>query len=158
MILNWTALRPSARERRWRRGALGAAFGVVGLLLWATIAGDPRHPELLWTALALAVVMFAVATRRADQDVAREICIGRDGVILLRDATIPGGPVVSLGCVFRAPWLITLVHGTMWMPVWPDTLPADEFRRLWVCVRWGRSKGKASAAIDGAGDSGRNRP
>ncbi len=131
----------------------------MGLLLWATIAGDPRRPELLWSALALATVMFAVAAWRGDRDLAREICIGRDGVILLRDATIPGGPVVSLECVFRAPWLITLAHGTMLLSIWPDTLPSDEFRRLWVCVRWGRSTGRASAsAVDGAADSGRNRP
>lgn len=159
MILNWTALRPSARERRWRRAGLAVTFAIMSLLLWATIAGDPRHPELLWAALALAVAILAVAARRADRNAAREICIGRDGVIRLRDPLVPSGPVVALDCVFRAPWLITLAHGTMWLSVWPDSLPSDAFRRLWVCVRWGRPTRKASiAAIDSEGDSGANQP
>jgi len=144
VILGWTALRPSARERRWRQLALLAALGVTLALLWAAIAGDPRRPELLWAAVALASIMLAAGALRTGYRTQSEICIGDDGVVRLRAAAPPDAPVHDAHSVFRAPWLITLAHGTMWQAVWPDSLPPEAFRRLWACVRWAPSRPRPS--------------
>lgn len=67
-----------------------------------------------------------------------EVAIDRDGAVLLRDVdSAESGSV--LRAVFGAPWLITFKGGTIWLAVWPDSLPADAFRRLWVTTRWSRS-------------------
>lgn len=155
MILGWTALRPSVREQRWRRAALLAALGVTLALLWAALAGDPRRPVLLWTALSLASIMLAVGALRTGRRTAAELCIGDDGAILVREAALPDAPVHAMHCAFRAPWLITLAHGTMWLAVWPDCLPPEAFRRLWACVRWAPSgASQVSVDADGPGSSG----
>lgn len=155
MILGWTALRPSARERRWHQGALLAALGITLALLWAALAGDSRRPQLLWAALALASVMLATGALRTGPRTKAEICIGDDGAILVREPALPDATVHGMRCVFRAPWLITLTHGTMWLAVWPDCLPPEAFRRLWACVRWAPSGARQrSDDADGPGSSG----
>ncbi len=62
---------------------------------------------------------------------------------------VPGTPLRQrLQCVFAAPWLITLKSGTMWVRIWPDSVPGNLFRRFWVHVRW--SPGRQPADRTGA--------
>ena len=89
---------------------------------------------------ALAALLAAVGGLLAGRPALREpIEIGVDdsGGIALRRVTGTGGSTDQrLQCVFAAPWLITLKSGTMWVRIWPDSVPGNLFRRFWVHVRW----------------------
>jgi hypothetical protein len=66
-----------------------------------------------------------------------EIGVDDSGCIALRRVARAGdSPEQGLRCVFAAPWLITLKSGTIWVPIWPDSVPGNLFRRFWVHVRW----------------------
>ncbi len=54
-------------------------------------------------------------------------------------------PAVAARCVFVAPWLITMRCGAILVPVWPDSLPQEAFRRLHACVLWAGAAGGAGS-------------
>lgn len=161
MIQGWTLLRPSVRERQLQVAALAAALAVTCALTLAALLADPRHPGRLWAAtLACAAIAVACAWRlRPARGPALEVAIDAHGAPLLRvtggvtdgikDGITDGAtdgvagreaaddPSPAARCVFAAPWLITLRCGALRAPVWPDSMPADAFRRLHACVRWG---------------------
>jgi hypothetical protein len=136
VILGWTVLRPSARER-WLRNAARVAAGATAVgLSGAALLADPRDPVPLWLAVLTAWLLLAWSVAGRSGEPGGELAIDDDGVVLYRPSA--GGneaPVAARG-VFVDQWLITLRVGAMWVPVWPDALPADAFRRLQACVRW----------------------
>ena len=89
---------------------------------------------------ALAALLAAVGGLLAGRPALREpIEIGVDdsgGIALRRVIGTGGSTDQRLQCVFAAPWLITLKSGTMWVCIWPDSVPGNLFRRFWVHVRW----------------------
>lgn len=147
MILGWTVLHGSVRERRSRIAAAALLAACTCCLAAAGLLLDPRHPALVWSAaavsaIALAAVIPAVRLRAPSVEVA----VAADGSIRLRPTAGPAGDAVQVArCAFVAPWLITLRCGTMWVPVWPDSAPADAFRRLHACARWVGSPNPRSA-------------
>lgn len=142
MILGWTVLRPSARERRLRLMALAGTLLTTCLLTLAALLADPRHPAQLWSAVVIcAVITAGLVWRLQPRNGPLEIAIDAQGQPLLRATPGVADPaaVPSAGparCLFAAPWLITLRCGTLRAAIWPDCLPADAFRRLHACVRW----------------------
>lgn len=136
MILGWTVLRPSARER-WLRTTAQVTAGATAVgLSGAALLADPREPIPLWLATMAAWLLLGWSVVVRGGQPGGELAIDTAGVILYRPPT--GGdeaPVAARG-VFVDQWLITLRVGAMWVPVWPDALPADAFRRLQACVRW----------------------
>jgi hypothetical protein len=146
VILGWTVLQPSVRERRLWLATIAAAATVATVLAIAALALDPRHPVRLWVAAWLALVAAGWGVRRARQAAGRraEVSGASDGAV---QARLLNGQADALGgaarCVFVAPWLITLKSGAMLVPVWPDALSPDAFRRLHACAR---SVGSGGAA------------
>ena len=144
MILGWTVLRPSVRERWLRLAALVIALAITCALTLVALLADPRHPGRLWAAVVGCAALAAfIAWRlpRGDRPLL-EVAVDAHGAPLLRatprvaeGGAMDGAPVA--GCVFAAPWLITLRRGALRAPIWPDSMPADAFRRLYACVRWG---------------------
>jgi hypothetical protein len=151
VILGWTVLQPSVRERRLWLAAIAAAAAVAAVLVIAALALDPRHPVRLWGAAWIALVAAGWGVRRAGQAGGRraEVSVASDGTVQARllngQADVLGG---AARCVFVAPWLITLKSGAMLVPVWPDALSPDAFRRLHACARWGVSGGPAGTDND----------
>jgi len=88
---------------------------------------------------ALAALLAAAGGWLAGRE-AREapIDIGVDdsGCIAARRFTTMDETTEHLRCVFAAPWLMTLKGGTMRVRIWPDSVPGNIFRRLWVHIRW----------------------
>jgi hypothetical protein len=140
VILSWTRLHPSAHERRWRIAGLAGAIAVSVLLAYFAAFREPRRPVVVWTAWAVSVAAVGLVAAQFRPQVAREIAIDARGVVHLRAAaSLPQvEPDRPIRPIFAAPWLITLLQGTMSVAIWPDSLPPDAYRRLWVCVRWGR--------------------
>jgi hypothetical protein len=151
VILGWTVLQPSARERRLWLAAIAAAATVAAVLASAALALDPRHPVRLWVAAWMALVAAGWGVRGARRAAGRrtEVSVAADGAVQARPLN---GRADALGgaarCVFVAPWLITLKSGAMLVPVWPDALSPDAFRRLHACARWVGSGGPAGTDND----------
>jgi hypothetical protein len=88
-----------------------------------------------------AAVAVTIAMRRP---VGRplEVGIASDGQLRIREPQAKDSesafPERPINVTFAAPWLISVRHGTMLIPIWPDSLPDSVFRRLWVHLRWGR--------------------
>jgi hypothetical protein len=149
VILPFVALQPSRRERHWRRaGQSLAAAAALALVVASFRAGFDIVP------LLLALVALVVAWRAGRlQGNAFEIGVADDGAVVVR--TVASGASAATArpvhCPFAAPWLITLRHGTMLIPVWPDALPEPMYRRLWVHLRWARGVVR-SDADKGTGD------
>jgi hypothetical protein len=126
VLVAWTPLSPSRREQGLRRvarvlGGLAAAASIEPVAALAAL-------------LAAAAGLLAGRPGRAP---AIEIGIDDSGGIAVRRAADPvDSAELRWRCVFAAPWLITLRSGTMWVRVWPDAVPGNIFRRLWVYVRW----------------------
>jgi hypothetical protein len=153
VLLGWTVLRPSMRERRWLQLATVTCALVAVLLTVAALALDPRHPLRVGTAalFALVAVLWGVRQLGAREAAATEIRI-RDGNVLLRGTgTGPEAREEVARCVFAAPWLITFRFGSKYVRLWPDSLPADAFRRVHACVRWERT-----GSTDALGPTGAN--
>jgi len=151
VILGWTVLLPSVRERRLWLAAIAAAATVAAVLAIAALAVDPRHPVRLWVAAWVALVAAGWGVHRARRAAGRraEVSVAADGAV---HARLLNGPADTLGgaarCVFVAPWLITLKSGAMLVPVWPDALSPDAFRRLHACARWMGSGGATGTDND----------
>lgn len=128
------------RERRWLQLATLNCTLVAALLTVAALALDPRHPQRVGTAalFALVAALWGVWQLAPKGAATTEIRI-RDGNVLLRETgTGPEARKEVARCVFAAPWLITFRFGSKYVRLWPDSLPADAFRRVHACVRWER--------------------
>jgi hypothetical protein len=150
VILGWTVLQPSVRERRLWLAAVVATALSAGVLAIAALGADPRHPVRVWSAALVSAVASAWALTRARRltGLRREVKIDADGSIWARTQSGVFGPECESYCAFVAPWLITLRCGAMLVPVWPDSLPSDAFRRLHACARWSGSTDKAKQTSD----------
>lgn len=137
MLLGWTVLQPSARERQWLQGAVAACLMIAAALAVAAATLDPRHPLRVGAASAVAfgAWLWGIGRLRRRVDRAFEIAI-RAGRVELRRASGRADPGPPPRCVFAAPWLITFRLGSTWVRVWPDSLPPEAFRRVHACVRW----------------------
>jgi hypothetical protein len=111
-----------------------------------------------WTDLVAVVVLAAWAVDRIRLNGWRTACnaviemlLSSDGVIVvrLRDGRLLAGHVRSSS--FVHPWLTTIVwrpDGARWsrtVAIVPDMLDVDDFRRLRVMLRYGRSEVSAGA-------------
>jgi len=151
VVLGWTVLQPSARERRWLQVAVAACLAVAVALAFAAVTMDPRHPSRVGTAAAAAVVasLWGIVRLRRTSSDAFEVCV-RNGRVELRARDAGEAPAETpTRCVFAAPWLITFRSGSNWVRVWPDSVPPDVFRRLHACVRWERPAGTDSKQTPG---------
>jgi hypothetical protein len=151
VILGWTVLQPSARERRLWMAAIAAAATIAVVLAIAALALDPRHPARLWVAAGIALVAAGWGVRGARQAAGRhtEVSVASDGAVQARPLNGRADALEAAArCAFVAPWLITLKSGGMLVPVWPDALSPDAFRRLHACARWGGSGAPAGADND----------
>jgi hypothetical protein len=154
VILGWTVLQPSARERRLWLAAVVATTVSACVLAVAALVADPRHPERVWSAalISTAASGWALVRARPSSGRSREVKIDADGSIWtrtqdgLRDSD--SDPECEARCVFAAPWLITLRCGAMLVAVWPDSLPSEAFRRLHACARWSGSTDKAKPTAE----------
>jgi hypothetical protein len=142
--LPWTVLQPSARERRWLQVARFGAIAGAGASITALLASEPPAP---WAAcvVLLAVLGLVLLPRRRS---AWQLAIADDGRVVGRAAD--NAPERRLQCLFASTWLITLRVGTEVVPVWPDSLPTDSYRRLWVHLRW--THAGSPAAVNGVDD------
>ena len=120
---------------------LGAA--AAASLLIAASGAQPADPMLLPAAALAAAGAFFAGRRRAAPDI--EVGVDARGRLRARDGRAPEPVDRGLQCVFAAPWLITLRSGTMWVPIWPEAVPGNTFRRLWVHIRW--SSGRHPADV-----------
>jgi hypothetical protein len=148
VLLPWVGLQPSERERRWRRAGQAIAGIAAVALAVSAVKASFDVPLML---LASGAAFFCWLAGRGRNTDLIEIAIDDDGAVCFRTtegSRLEGDPNRVLECTFAAPWLITLRHGTMLLPVWPDSLPEHAFRRLWVLLRWsrGRSDRKALAS------------
>jgi hypothetical protein len=151
VIRGGTVLQPSARERRLWLAAIAAAATIAVAPAIAALALDPRHPARLWVAAGIALAAAGWGVRGARRAARRrtEVSVGSDGAVQARPLNGRADALkVESGCVFVAPWLITLKSGGMLVPVWPDALPADAVRRLHACARWAGTGGPAGADED----------
>jgi len=150
VLLPWIALEPSVRERRWRLAGQVLA-GLAAVALAAAALKASFDLPLLLLAFGASFASWLAGRRRRPGSI--EICVDDAGAVRCRgkdDGRSAGGEESLLECAFAAHWLITLRHGTMLLPVWPDSLPERAFRRLWVHLRWSRGvrSDKQSAASD----------
>lgn len=129
---------PSPRERVVRRIALflsSASAVALGIALVTDVTGEPAP---LAGALVAALAAAIAARTRAPPPL--EIAVDAGGALLVRSAGDADGAERRLRCVYAAPWLITLRSGTIWVRVWPDSLPGNAFRRFWVHIRWSQGR------------------
>jgi hypothetical protein len=139
VLVPWTPLTPSRRERAVRRLGVAALLAAAAALLAAVAGGEALDP---WPAgaalLALLAGVFAARSTATDPI---EVGVDRSGALTVRGAADGiSGPEHGVQCVFAAPWLITLKRDTMLIPIWPDSVPVNTYRRLWVHVRWGAGR------------------
>jgi hypothetical protein len=148
VLVAWTPLSPSRREQGLRRVAQLLGCSTAAALLGAALR-DASIEAVPALAAGLAVAAGLLAGRRGPA-AAIEIGVDDSGRVVARRMADAGeSPPLRLRCLFAAPWLITLGSGTMWVRVWPDSVPGNIFRRFWVHVRWnpGRQPADRSGAI-----------
>jgi hypothetical protein len=135
VLVPWTPLTPSRRERAVRRAGVFLAVATSVTLAVAAARAD-AFDAFLTAAAALALLAGAVAGRPRPP-APLEVGVDRSGALAVRRADdAESVPEHGLQCVFAAPWLITLRRGTIWIPIWPDSVPGNSYRRLWVHIRW----------------------
>jgi hypothetical protein len=134
------------RERRWRRAGQAIA-GLAAVALAAAAFKASFDVGLLLLAVGAALAGWLGGRKRRGEAI--EIAVDDDGAVCFRNAKssrLDGTQGRVLECAFAAPWLITLRHGTMLLPVWPDSMAERAFRRLWVYLRWSRGARSDSQA------------
>jgi hypothetical protein len=139
VLVPWTPLTPSRRERAVRRLGVAASLATAAALLGAAVGGEALDP--LPASAALLALLAGVFAARSTPTGPIEVGVDRSGALTVRGATgCIDAPEHRLKCVFAAPWLITVKRGTMLIPIWPDSVPGNAYRRLWVHVRWGAGR------------------
>jgi hypothetical protein len=142
VLVPWTPLTPSRRERAVRRIGVALGLATSSALLVAASRSEPLDP-FLGVAALLALLGSVLAGRAAPTGSPIEVAIDQSGVLAVR-RVVDTGSEPGVQCVFHAPWLITLKRGTMLIPIWPDAVPGNTYRRLWVHVRWGAGQQPAN--------------
>ena len=135
-------LRLSLRRSGWFAWLLGAAHGGAGLLCWLV-------PIEWWLALGLstgAAVSFVISLRRHALRIGGTAIIGIEltaaGAVTVQDGAGHWSPVEVGNSSFVSPALAVLnLHapGARWtrsLVIPAGSLPAEEFRRLRVWLRW----------------------
>ena len=125
---------PSRRERCARQVAQALAFITAITLLASALLADPVDP--LGAIAAAVVALMGVRARQAASRRPIEVGVDQAGRPSARWADGSGEPLEGLQCIFAAPWLITFRQGTRCISIWPDSVPGNAFRRLWVHIRW----------------------
>lgn len=111
----------------------------MAVALLAAAFGEAVDPVPAIAAL-LALLAGGLAARSTAAGT-MEVGVDRFGALTVRRGTPDDNAVEQeLRCVFAAPWLITLKRGTMLIPIWPDSVPGNTYRRLWVHIRWGSGR------------------
>jgi hypothetical protein len=129
-------LSPSRRAGWLRRFALVLTGMVAGACLLAAVMAPSR--VRISVALA-AVVTLAVAARRWARSSASRLRIDADGTVRIeRESQIQRATVGYCGR-----HLVCLRTQSGLVPIWPDALPADGWRRLLVACRWPRAPEQA---------------
>jgi hypothetical protein len=144
VLVAWTPLSPSRREQALRRAAraLGCAASVA--LVGAAFRAGSIEPLA-----ALAALLAATGGWMAGRPVKEapiDIGIDDTGCIAARRLTTTDETTEHLRCVFAAPWLITLESNTLRVRLWPDSVPGNIFRCLWVHIRWNPDRQPADRA------------
>jgi len=134
VLVAWTPLSPSRREQGLRRAALVLGGSTAAVLTGAALRDGSIEPAAAFAALLAAAGGWLAG--RQSRGAPIDIGIDDSGCIAARQVTAAGETLESLRCVFAAPWLITLKSTTMSVCIWPDSLPGNIFRRLWVHIRW----------------------
>jgi hypothetical protein len=149
VIVGWSVLRPSARERRLRQAAVATLVGAALGLILAALLYDPRHPQRLWASAGLSLVAAGWGWHAGRHwGSVLELAVHDAGAVMMRVAGDgPAGPEAPADVVFASPWLITLRYDAMFVPVWADALECDAFRRLHACARWA-AVGRQAAVTD----------
>lgn len=154
-LVPWTALRPSARARRWRLAGIGISIASSLALGAAAVAAVPFSVEQAGAALVAAVAgVLAWTSSRRITEQPLEIGVPATGEIEVRHAESSGALAQPMEIVFAARWLISLRSGAMLVPIWPDSLPPSLYRRLWVHLRW--KKAVRSDHVPGSAATGRS--
>jgi len=140
VIIGWTVLQRSKRERQlWSAAAI---FMIVccGALVFAALMRDPRQGLAVWTAVLLSATAAIWTVRSVPRsEPGLEIAIGRMARYRCGAAAVAPMSRRRRHTAYVAPWLITLRCGGVVLPIWPDSLPAPAFRRLHACTRWDSS-------------------
>src|SRR5512134_2150274 len=122
-------------------------MGLAAIALAAAGLKASFDVPLLLLAVGAALACWLSGRRRSTEAI--EIAVDDGGAVCFRSTGSPrfnGAKGRVLECAFAAPWLITLRHGTMLLPVWPDSMSEQAFRRLWVYLRWSRGDRSNSQA------------
>ena len=134
LAFTWVTLRASERARRLLTLGLaltGAAF--LAALAAVSIAPSPGRGL---AALAVLIVLIGAGRHRRGGGGAMRLRVTAQAEILARtDSCADPRP---LQVWFVAPWLIVVGDRDATVPVWPDRLGANEYRRLAVACRWRR--------------------
>jgi hypothetical protein len=147
VIVAWTPLSPSRRERVLRHAAVALAYGSGLILLAASVESDGLHPVAALSAVVSWLAGLLAGRPRAFR--ALDVGIDDAGFPVVRGAAGGAGFAEQrMRCVFAAQWLITLRRATMWVLIWPDSLSGNAFRRLWVQVRWNPGRQPADRTAD----------
>jgi hypothetical protein len=133
VLVPWTPLAPSQRERRLQQ--LGGTLALISAVVLAIAATRADPFGSIQAVLAVLLAAGAVFAWRARRSPTFEVAIDADGQLLLRLTAAPDRALPAR-CGFAAPWLISVRSDTMWVPIWPDSVPSNAFRRLWVHIRW----------------------
>ncbi|MDQ3188825.1 MAG: hypothetical protein M3Q28_07985 [Pseudomonadota bacterium] len=120
---------------------IGIAALTAAALAAAAMASAPSSVRQVSLAiLAVLTGVFSWIASRRQPARPWEIGVSTKGEVELRGADSASQPVSQparpFQLAFAAPWLISLRSGTMFIPVWPDSLPQSVYRRLWVHLRW----------------------
>jgi hypothetical protein len=146
VLVPWTPLAPSQRERRLRQLGAVLAVATAATVLITALRSEPFDVAL--AALALLLAVAAAWVWRARRAPSMDVAIDADGRLLVRSSTgVDVGPSLAR-CRFAAPWLISIRSGTMWVPIWPDSVPPSTFRRLWVHIRWSSGRVTSEPSAD----------
>jgi hypothetical protein len=149
VLVPWTPLTPSRRERALRLSACVLALGSALALAIAAFRSDPFGHYLAVLSLGAAAAGLYASRRRVPAGI--EVGIDSRGSATARQLDGSGERWRGdIRCVFASPWLITLRGGAMWIRIWPDSVPQPVFRRLWVHVHWNSVRtGTEPPASDG---------
>jgi len=118
-------------ERRLRALARALTAATVA----ACLAGALMAPSALRVTAALAAAgALAIAVRPPRASLPPRLSVDRDGVVQLAGAAADEAAAV----VYCGAGLVCLRTQAGRLPIWPDSLSADSWRRLLVACRWPR--------------------
>ena len=127
-----------------RAGALAIGAMAAATVILVTLTPGPARLRILaatWIACAALHAIHAVALHRGRRGI-RALRLSRAGEIEVQDSTHEWRAGMLRAGSFVAPWLTIIrwrAHGRRFdhtVVLLPDMLPAEDFRRLRVWLRW----------------------